>query len=484
MVRFSQTGLFDDLRDADFLMTSSFRDGPVFTPPPLDPADQGFLTLVPKGLNTTPQFSAVTSTSADGTEYISLINTGSSDNRVDIWYVADGYTSFERQDALDDIMAQFSDMTNGSGLNAPFGRYQNFFNVHVVFAPSAESGADRPDDGVFVDTAFDASFSWGGGPERLLYLNTTKAEAAIASIIPAGVDIDMRFAIINTEKYGGGGGLYASFAGKNSFAFELALHEVGHAYIDLADEYWTDGTSHNGGEPFEANITTDPGGTKWSHWLGYDDGVLGPVGAFEGGYYVETGIYRPTDDSKMRSLNRPFDAIAQEAFIHEFYNQVDPIDDTYASHIDGSIINPASLFADVIDPSVFDFSWSIDGGDIISTDNILDLTSLDLAPGTYDITLLVQDLTDKVRIDLDLLQEAFTWQIEIASGAITGSDQTDLIFGTDGNDEIFGDAGHDEIYGNAGDDEIYGGSGDDSIMAGAGDNYIEGGEGNDLLMGS
>ena len=81
------------------------------------------------------------------------------------------------------------------------------------------------------------------------------------------------------------------------------------------------------------NITKDSTGQKWSRWLGYDDGVLGPIGAYEGGYYVEKGIYTPTPGSLMGSAGgkgfnvNNFDAIGKEAVVLGIYNFVKPLDD-------------------------------------------------------------------------------------------------------------------------------------------------------------
>ena len=66
---------------------------------------------------------------------------------------------------------------------------------------------------------------------------------------------------------------------------------------------------------------------KWDPWLGFIDSRNSDlnIGAFEGAVY-STGLYRPSLNSKMRALNRPFDAVSREAFIHDIYQYVDPLD--------------------------------------------------------------------------------------------------------------------------------------------------------------
>lgn len=410
-------------------------------------------------------------------EYINLISSGPSDNRVDIWYVGDGYLSSQRQELLDDVAAQFDDMISGIPLNEPFGRYQNFFNVHVIFQPSAEEGADLPQAAVpvFVDTAFDATYWYDGVTERLLYMNTGKADAAIASVIPAGVDIDMRFGTVNSAKYGGGGGTYAVYAGKDPDAFDVALHEMGHSYAKLADEYFTVGEVYNGQEPSAANATTDSLGSKWAHWLGYDDPILGVVGAYEGAVYAETGAYRPTNNSKMRSLGNPFDPIAKEQFILGFYADVDPLDDWYQPGNTGVLVNPDTLWGDVIDPAVISSTWYVNGLlDASITSESVDVSAFGLAQGTYQIKLAAIDETDMVRVNLDALKQEVVWNIEIADTVFTASALDDLINGTALANDIDGLDGADQIDARGGDDTVAGGLGTDVLM---------GGDGNDVLFG-
>ena len=89
----------------------------------------------------------------------------------------------------------------------------------------------------------------------------------------------------------------------------IAIHELGHSVGGLADEYFTEGTTYPGGEPREPNVTTDPRGTKWASDLGRNTPDGGVIGAYQGGRYYERGIYRPSQDSLMRNINKPFNLI-------------------------------------------------------------------------------------------------------------------------------------------------------------------------------
>ena len=416
-------------------------------------------------------------------EYISLLNNGDSSNRIDIWFAGDGYTADDRDQLIADVQAQM-DFLLGDALGEPFGAYADYFNVHIVFPPSAERGADRPEDGLYVDTALNASYSWGGGVTRCLYFDTGLAFAAVDEVRPDGVDADMFFGVVNSDIYGGCGGSWAVYAAGVGIAGDLALHEVGHSYVGLADEYWTAGENHGGGEPWDVNVTTDPTGAKWSHWLGFDDGVLGPIGAFEGGYYSEFGIYRPTMDSKMRSLGRPFDAIAKEQFVLRFYEDVDPLDDWAFSAAAGGVTDEYAFWLDTISDEAISQAWSLDGAVIEgATGTALSLGTLGLAPGTYTLSARAYDDTPLVRLETDLLSQTVSWEVTLRYWAADGTGGRDVMAGQDRADRLDGRAGDDELDGLGGDDLLLGGLGNDVLIGGGGADLIEGGVGADVIYG-
>ncbi len=409
----------------------------------------------------------------DGPEYIPIVQNGASDNRIDIWFVGDGYLAADRDLFIADVTAQFEAMLATSD---PFGQYAAFFNVHAVFQASAERGADRPGSGIYVDTAFNASYSWRGSVSHCLYLEERLANSAIEAVIPQGVDIDARLGSINAERYGGCGGAYGVYAAGHRDATELALHELGHSYADLDDEYWSSGSgTYIGGERSSANITTDPTGAKWDHWIGFHDGELGIVGVYEGGRYYEDGLYRPTGTSKMRALNKPFNAVSKEAFILQHYEEVDPVDRYAFEDVVGNILNPAMLWVETVDDRIFDIEWFLDGEVLEGVDGgSLDVNALELGTGDRTITAVVTDPTPLVRIGLESLTQTINWVVT-TSGSI--------INGTEGAEQLTGTATHDDIRGLGGDDTLDGALGDDTLEGAAGNDLLFGGAGDDLLAG-
>ena len=341
----------------------------------------------------------------------SIVVTGDSDNRVDIIILGDGYTSSEIDTTFtSDILDYLSYIFDDSALTQPFGRYENFFNIYAVDVVSNESGADDPTAGIVRDTALDATYLFDGITQRLLYVNDTKATTAMdAALSGTGITAEMRYVLVNDTQYGGGGGYFAVYAAGNGIAQEIALHEVGHSFAGLADEYGGIPQMYLGAEPVEINVTTNPAGEKWAEWLGYVDPILGTVGAYEGGGHYDFGIYRPTLDSKMRILGQPFDPIAREEFILDFYDLVDPLDG-YDDNA-GTRYDVQSLSVDTIDPAVIDVDWTVNGKTFVDVGETFSFAAYGFGSGEYTVTARAYDPTDWVRGDRSELEQTVTWTV-------------------------------------------------------------------------
>jgi IgA Peptidase M64/PEP-CTERM motif len=350
-----------------------------------------------------------------------VVETGPSSNRVDVFFLGDGYTSSDISTGIYSTHVQnyVNYIFTNSANSDPYFRYQNFFNIYRVNVVSNESGADVPQNGIVKDTALDATYRYNGVTDRLLYIDEAKANTALSNAVSgSGKTAEVQFVTVNESVYGGGGGTWAVYAGGNSNAFEIALHESGHSFNSLADEYDSGGpTVYSGSEPSQVNVTTNSAGAKWSHWLGYNDPTGSVVGAYEGAKYSKMGIYRPTDDSKMRTLGVPFNAISREKIILDIYDLVDPLD-AYTSNA-STLVDPLSLSAMPVDTNVIDTEWFIDGLHDATFDGLdtLDVASLGLSIGDHAISLRAFDPTGFdpvdgwVRIDTDKLEQFVNWDV-------------------------------------------------------------------------
>lgn len=356
---------------------------------------------------------------AEPTEYI--INNGPSENRVDIVVLGDGYTASEMQkyrtDAQQFLQAFFA--------QDPYREYQAYFNVIRVDVVSNQSGADHPERGSFVDTALDATYNCAG-TQRLVCVNIAKAlDVTNRSVAPNQADI--KLVIVNDQEYGGSGGLIA-VSSVNSLAVEIVLHEVGHSFASLADEYG--GTTCGGPDPNRPNITTATTREtiKWNYWIDLSTPIpttgftAGVPGLYQGGYYCDQGeFYRPTFNSKMRSLGAPFEQINTEQLVRIIYDLVSPIETSSPGALNLSLQRGQTQMFSITKLVPFthalNVTWFIDGQAQGTADSfLLDSTALSSGPHTVDV--LVRDNTSAVRRDLlELLSETKHWNLTIEASS-------------------------------------------------------------------
>ena len=351
-----------------------------------------------------------------------IVNNGPSSNRVDIVFLGDGYTATDITAGTYDnhINNYLNHMFSDSLGSDPFFRYRNYFNVHSIEVVSNEAGADVPPEEIFRDTALDATYYLDGSTKRLLGINTSKANVVRnMALAGAGFAAEMQYVTVNDTRYGGSGGNYAVYAGGNSSAAEVALHEVAHSFSNLADEYGGFAGPYTGSEPNEPNVTKNATGTKWSRWHGYNQPGIGVIEAYEGGRYYDTELYRPSNDSKMNSLNRPFDAVGRERIILDIYDLVDPFD----SWRDNSthLIDPGELFVNLIDDSVIDVQWFVDGELVPAVNGItFDLTDFGYGLGDYAVSARGFDPTafdpvdGWVRMNQSNLEQYVFWNVTVS----------------------------------------------------------------------
>lgn len=233
--------------------------------------------------------------------------------RYDLVILGDGYQDFEKEKFFQDA-ARFTEHLLS---HEPYGTYRSAFNVHAIFRPSKDSGADEPDAqpfGVFKDTAYDSTYNYQG-TARCLWIRNRPAATRDAGLAP---DLDGPvIVLVNHERYGGCATSEFSVSYTGSEGPDVQVHEFGHSFGILADEYSYFGAVYNGLEPDRVNVTADSTCTKWNIWQGIDG-----VGCFEGGLYHDKGIYRPSSDCRMRSLQADHCPVCTEALILQVHRNV------------------------------------------------------------------------------------------------------------------------------------------------------------------
>lgn len=358
---------------------------------------------------------------------------------IDVVFVGDGYQAGQLgayAAHVDNIMASFF-------TREPYREYESYFAVHRVDVVSVDSGVDNdPTQGIQRNTAMDMGF-WCGGTERALCVDVGKAYM-FANNAPA---VDLVAAIANSSKYGGVGYPSSSLAtgsGNNGSSVEIMMHEFGHALGLLADEYdyGSSNPTYTGGEPGQKNISKLTSaqmlaaGTKWAAWLGVNNGAFdGLISTFEGAGYHEFGLFRPTNNSLMRSLGRPFNLPGAERMILEFYSHVPPID---ASSSTSTIYTGTeTLFVTPMQPRTHSLSvqWFRDGAPIASaTSTTLNLAALPFIGCGATISVRVRDDTPWVRDEAERaarMTQTLTFQVapsatNIATFCVSAPNSTGL----------------------------------------------------------
>lgn len=349
-----------------------------------------------------------------------LQNSGSSANRVDLVVLGDGYTAADMAKYASDV----TNAVNGFFASSPYNEYRNFFNVYRVDVTSAESGADHDTPSVIrKDTAFDGTYDCAG-IQRLVCVNNTKVNTVLTSSIPAANQRDMVLVLVNDPVYGGSGGSIA-VASTHSDAIELVLHETGHSFGLLADEYdYSPPTCNNTIEPSEANATrqTVRASIKWTAWIDGSTPIptttttAGVPGLYQGAKYCTSGLYRPTYDSKMRNLNRPFEQINNEQLVKRIYNYTSPIDSVSPTASTVTVPGGGSQVFSVSRPTPATHSltieWRLDGA-VVGSGTSYTIGS-SAGAGTHTLQLRVSDGTSLVRNDPgSVLQATRSWTVTV-----------------------------------------------------------------------
>lgn len=330
---------------------------------------------------------------------------GDPDKRVNIVFIGDGYTQAEQQKYQDQVNNIISKFLN----THPMSSYKNLFLFHRIDIISDKSGVSNFSKGINIDSPL-GMLEGCYGLERLLCINVELAKQAAASAPKA----DMIFALANTQNYGGAGyrnPALSTLSGGNLNSFELALHEFGHSFAQLGDEYEATGSSTNdclksaNASQYDLNTLLSKN-LKWYRWLD-----LNHVGAFKGTCYT-SNHYRPTDNSKMRTLGRDFEEINSEQIIFSIYKHAALVDKHTPEgkyKADGSLfVHPSSDFAKV--------EWELNGKSLkqFYNNRHLDTKDLNLKKGTHRLIAKITDTTELVRDETSrntLMTKIFKWKI-------------------------------------------------------------------------
>src|SRR5882724_1809260 len=296
---------------------------------------------------------------------IELQKNGDPATKVDLLVMDDGYTAAERGKFEEDARRFLEKLFSTS----PFREHQKDFNVWGLCPPADESGIARPSSGIYRRSPLGTTYDTFDSERYVLTMENRKLRD-VASFAP----YEFIEILVNGQTYGGGGifNQYATVAIDNGWAGYVGVHEFGHHFAALADEYYTSDVAYlppgQKTEPWEPNATAllDPTNLKWKDliapgtpvptpWnkdeferfeteiqkqrrelrtagkpesemeelfrkerekeeaLFRSEKYAGKVGAFEGANYAAKGYYRPEVDCIMFARYDRFCAVCRRA---------------------------------------------------------------------------------------------------------------------------------------------------------------------------
>jgi len=236
-----------------------------------------------------------------------ILYQGDVDYPINLVFLGDGFLESELQD-FRDIAAEYTDLLFTVD---PFERFSRFFNAFSISVPSNVQGAATDPD-MLIDNYFGSTFGYAGIARLLVATNNTAISTVLANNFP---NYDQVFMLVNSSTYGGSGGWVATTS-MHEDSPEIALHELGHSFADLADEYWA-GIQY-AREAINMTRETDLEQLKWRNWYG----------DFDIGLYPHTESptwYRPHQNCLMRYLGEPFCAVCREGIIEALYEKASPL---------------------------------------------------------------------------------------------------------------------------------------------------------------
>ncbi|RKN59039.1 peptidase [Micromonospora costi] len=377
--------------------------------------------------------------------------TGDPAERFNLVVLGDGYTEAD----LPTFRSHVDKHLNTLWTIEPFKSYRSYFNVYAVEIVSAESGVDC-DPGLSDprrDTVLDMGF-WGGcnpaSVQRLLSVNGSRANTYANLATGTNPGNRQLIALANSNTYGGAGGTNATASGGNALSALIGPHEIGHSLGGLQDEYdyyarGEAGDTYEGPEPSSVHHTLlteqqmRDTRSKWWRWLGEPSESGGTIGRYEGGMYLQKGVWRPSQHSMMKSLGFYFDQVARERMTQRIAGKVSIL--SGGTPADRPIGADRVVSVKTLHPVSHELAvtWSVDGAAVPGTGNArsLDLRALRLAPGTHTVTATVTDPTPFVRDpavrESAALTKRRTWTVDTALTtpaveeplAITASTATD-----------------------------------------------------------
>ncbi|HEY0371380.1 MAG TPA: M64 family metallopeptidase, partial [Thermoanaerobaculia bacterium] len=245
----------------------------------------------------------------------SYLDNGHPAKKVDLLVIGEGYTEAEMPKLHKDVERLVGKLFS----TEPFKSRKSDFNVRVLELPASKSGVHRP-------RTHDDRRSYTGveynifDSERYVLTLDNKSLRDVAASAP----YDFLEILVNEKQYGGGG-IFADQATSSvdsGFSEYVFVHEFGHHFAGLGDEYYTSDVAYETGgaehpEPWEPNLTANGEHPKWMSMVTPGTPLPTPWAKEE---FEKSQREYQAERRKLREENVPetqMDALFRRAQVHE-----------------------------------------------------------------------------------------------------------------------------------------------------------------------
>ena len=349
--------------------------------------------------------------SAQEFEVDTLVYNGSTDQHINLVVLGDGYTSAQ----MNSFIVNANSFKDYFFSRTPFSNYKNYFNVFIIKTPSVESGAKHPKTSSDCITAnplvpvvdpnnyYGSTFDAYGIHRLLVPMNTSVIATVLANNFPS---YDQVIVLVNTPYSGGSGGEFATVSIDVS-GNDAAVHEIGHSFAGLADEYWA-GSQYAIEKP---NMTQDNSSNtiKWKNWLTAGTGI----GVYP---FIGQSWYKPTEGTcEMQLLYSSFCSVCSEAIVEQIHQLVNPIE-RFSPLSSMNTITDSSCFSLKLmkpNPSTLNVEWSLNNSVVGTNVDSIFVNIESLIDGSNTISVKVIDTTSLSRSDSHLASHLYvtSWTI-------------------------------------------------------------------------
>jgi hypothetical protein len=320
---------------------------------------------------------------------------GNSKDFINLVIMGDGYTREEQ----DKFIVDASNIADYFFTQSPFDQYKPYFNIIAIKAISDQSGIKHPNTAsdcnnasprvpvTSPSTLFNTTFDYAGIHRLVVPQNTARIASVLASNFPG---YDQVMIMANSTFYGGSGGSNATST-IHTLSAEVAMHEIGHSFATLSDEYYA-GDQYVG-EKANMSADKDPLYVKWRKWLNTKS-----VGIYQhccGGQ--SSKWYKPHENCKMKVLGPEYCPVCKEAIIDRIHTLTNAI--IRYSPIEKNITAESASIKFSLDKLIkprtntLKIKWVLNDVAFANNKESIELTQSMLNPNTNKLSVIVEDTT-------------------------------------------------------------------------------------------